>query len=55
MKKTFQFREGNIEDEKQLRVLALVAYGEFEKVLTKENWGKFHKALDSEDSYEFDT
>ena len=46
-----KFRLGKLEDIKQLRAIALLSYGAFEKELTPENWDKFHKNLDSEDFY----
>lgn len=47
-----EFREGNIGDIPQLRALALASYGSFEKTLTADNWTKFYKNLDAEESYE---
>jgi len=46
-----QYREGKIEDRQQLREVALISYGGFEKILTKENWSKLHRNLGSEDFY----
>jgi len=47
----FKFREGNIEDKKQLKELALVSYSQFEKVLTSESWNELYGNLKSESSY----
>lgn len=47
----FKFREGSIKDKEQLKELALSAYGQFEKVLTIENWKKLYLNLESENSY----
>lgn len=44
------FREGNLKDKDQLRKLAIQSYGQFEKVLTEENWGKLYSNLKSEKS-----
>lgn len=38
-----EFREGNIADKKALRRLAVISYGQFEKVLTKEDWNLFYE------------
>ena len=46
-----KFREGNISDLKQLREIALASYGEFEKVLTNEDWNDLYSNLNSEASY----
>lgn len=46
-----KFRQGRIEDLEQLKDLALSSYGQFEKVLTKQNWNRFHENLKSESSY----
>lgn len=44
-------KRGNIKDKDQLRELALVAYGQFENVLTKRNWKKLYDNLYAESSY----
>lgn len=46
-----KFREGNTNDKEQLKELALISYGDFEKALTGENWNLLYKNLKSENSY----
>jgi len=46
-----KFREGNIEDIEQLKKLAISAYGQFENILTKENWNKFYENIEAKESY----
>lgn len=46
-----KYREGNIEDIQQLKDLALSSYGQFEKVMTLDNWDTLHEKLKSESSY----
>lgn len=46
-----KFREGNIEDKEQLKELAINSYGQFQKVLTEENWNKLYENLKAESSY----
>jgi len=45
------YREGNVKDVAQLRQLALASYGEFEKILTKENWNMLYEKQQSESTY----
>jgi len=47
----FAFRVGRIKDKEQLRELALIAYSDFKKDMTKSNWDQFYKKLDAVDSY----
>ncbi len=46
-----KFREGNSDDILKLRELAVVSYGQFEKILTTENWTKLYTNLAAESSY----
>lgn len=46
-----KFRLGTLKDQQQLKDLAISSYGQFEKVLTKDNWNTFHKNLQTEASY----
>lgn len=45
------YREGKLEDLKQLQKLAILSYGQFEKALTKGNWNIFSEKLKSDSSY----
>jgi len=45
------FREGNNEDKEQLKNLAIISYGQFQKILTEENWNKFYENLKADRSY----
>jgi ribosomal protein S18 acetylase RimI-like enzyme len=46
-----QFREGNTDDLKQLKELAILSYSQFEKALTQENWDILSEKLESDSSY----
>lgn len=45
------FRIAQIGDQKSLRALALLAYGDFEKDLSSENWKVFQQNLAAEETY----
>jgi GNAT superfamily N-acetyltransferase len=45
---TLQYRKGSIADLPALKELGLKAYGQFEKVLTPDNWKKFEAGLRNE-------
>jgi ribosomal protein S18 acetylase RimI-like enzyme len=46
-----KYREGNMADKGQLRELAIVSYGQFEKALTEENWAILEGKLNAQQSY----
>ena len=50
-KKHFSFRSGTIEDLDQLHELANTAYGQFEKVLSADNWQIFKGNLQDEQKF----
>ena len=47
----FHFRKAGISDSKALRKLAMISYGQFEEVLSEQNWSILEKNLKSKDSY----
>lgn len=46
-----RFRTGTTADKKQLKELAIIAYGQFEKALAKKHWNTLHSILHAERSY----
>ncbi len=46
-----KFREGSIEDMEQLRELAISSYGQYQHILTLENWNTFYENLKAKSSY----
>jgi ribosomal protein S18 acetylase RimI-like enzyme len=45
------YREGAISDPAQLKKLALISYGQFQNVLTRENWEKLRTHLTKEELF----
>jgi ribosomal protein S18 acetylase RimI-like enzyme len=46
-----RYREGSTDDAAQLKKLALIAYGQFQIVLTEENWDKLRTQITKEDLF----
>jgi len=46
-----KYREGNFDDPEQLQKLALISYGQFQNILTEENWDKLRAHITNENLF----
>ncbi len=51
MNKIYNYRLGTTADLKQLQQLGLIAYGQYQSIITEENWEKWELGFNSDTNF----